>query len=227
MATLKNRNVQVPNGFKYHQAETGWNAPAWASFDTIVKALMSHRQANPFLARKNKWATDYNGVAFDVDTYNAKICQSHGWFDFIIEASPDPPKWTPQPFEWSGAAGSVKRTTAGVKLVMDWLGGGMTAVAPDKAEARATVCVACPLNGDPNWIQKLDAVAAEGVKHLVELKNDLKLQTSHDAALHTCQACDCHLPLKVWAPIDVIRDNMNAETKARLDQKCWVLHEGN
>lgn len=188
---------------------------------------MAHRQANPFLARKHKWATDYTGCAFDFDTYNAKICQAHGWLDFITEATPDPPKWTPQPFEWSGAAGqSVKRTTAGVKLVMDWLGAGLTAVPQELAERRAAVCTVCPLNSDPNWIQKLDAIAAQGIKHLVETKNELKLHTSQDHKLHTCQACDCHLPLKVFVPFDVIREHLSDETKSKLDPKCWILSEG-
>jgi hypothetical protein len=226
VATLKDRRNQIPNGFQYRQPEINYVAPQWQSFDAIVKAVQAARTGNPFLARKHRWATDYAGVAHDVDVYNAKICQAHGWNDWITEASPDPPKWLPQPLEWPGAAGSVKRTTAGVKLVMDWLGQGLKPVAAELAEKRAAVCAVCPLNSDPNWIQRLDAIAAQGIRHLVEVKNDLKLKTSYDEKLHTCQACDCYLKLKPWTPLDVVLSNLGAETKAKLDPNCWILSEG-
>ncbi len=78
MATLKNRQNQIPGGFKFYQAETGWNAPDWRSFETIVLALIDHRRGNPYLLKKHGWAIEHAAVAFEVDAYNAKLCQANG-----------------------------------------------------------------------------------------------------------------------------------------------------
>jgi len=225
VATLKNRTQQIPNGFQFYQPETSWSAPTWRSFETIVLALIDHRKGNPYLTKKHGWRTDYEGVAAEVDAYNSKLCQANGWFDFIIEASPDPPKLPPQHWAGAGVVGHVKRSAAGIKLVMDWLGNGLKPVPVTLAEKRAAVCVTCPLNADPNWIQKLDAVAAQQVKNLLEVRSDMALRTSLDEKLLTCQACDCYLPLKVWTPLDVVLANTSEEQKSKLDPKCWITAE--
>jgi len=229
MATLKDRNRPIPNGFQFRQPETGWQAPAWASFDAIVRALISHRQGNPYLLRKHRWATDYNSVAFEVDAFNAKIAESHGWTEYVLEANPDPPKFHPPHIGRSGAAfvGGVKRSAAGIKVVAEWLGSGLKPVSKQLAEQRAAVCVTCPLNVKGNWLQKLEAAVADKVKSLLAVKHDLNLSTSKDNDMGSCAACDCALQLKVWCNLDLIKKNTSDETMAKLDPKCWILHETN
>jgi len=225
MATLKNRQNQIPNGFKYRQAETGWTAPPWSSFETIVRGVMAHRMGNPALARKHKWAMDYETVAYEVDAYNAALCESHGWLDFVVSKNAEPPKFQPLQSERPGAGfvGAVKRSVTGIKSVAEWLGSGLKPVAQDVADKRAAVCVVCPLNVKGNWLQKLEASAADKVRSLMEVRNDLKLRTSHDANLGSCAACDCALQLKTWQPMDLIQKNTNSETRSKLDKSCWIL----
>jgi hypothetical protein len=107
--------------------------------------------------------------------------------------------------------------------VAEWLGSGLKPVAQDVAEKRAAVCVACPLNVKGNWLQKLEASAADKVRSLMEVRNDLKLRTSQDANLGSCAACDCALQLKTWQPMDLIQKNTSDEVRSRLDKACWIL----
>jgi hypothetical protein len=223
MATLKNRNQQIPGGFKFYQAETSWNAPDWRSFETIVLALIDHRKGNPYATKKHGWRSDYEGVAAEVDAYNAKLCQANGWSDFIIEASPDPPKLPPQHWAGAGVVGHVKRSAAGIKLVMDWLGSGLKPVPAELSEKRAAICAVCPMNAAPSLLQKLEGMAVENVKLLIEVKNDMTLRTSFDAKLLTCQACDCKNELKVHAPLEHILANTSEEVKGKLHESCWIL----
>lgn len=225
MARLKNRNHQTPNGLKFIQPETGWSAPPYSSFDALVKALIQHRRGNPHLARKHNWSLDYNVVANEIDSHNAAICEKMGWNDFILNEASFPKTMPPRPNIGSASAGAVaavKRTVAGVKVVSDWLGSGLRPVSQERAEKRASICVKCPLNQDPNWLQKLDAIAAKQVKTLMEIKNDLQLRTSLDDKLMTCAACDCFLQTKVWTPLEFILKNTSEETKAKLDPFCWI-----
>lgn len=227
MPKLKNRTAQIPNGFKFHVPQTNWNAPPWASFDAIVKAVIGHRAGNPYLARKHNWSTDYNQVAEEVDAFNAQICLSHGWNDFI-SGEANFPKAMPLSRWRSGvaaAAGAVKKTVAGVKVISDWLGSGLKPVELPLAEARALVCSTCPQNKEGNFWQGLDASAAARVKTLIAVKNDMALKTSLDEKLQSCLACDCHLPLKVWTPLPHIKANMSQEVEASLDPKCWITKE--
>lgn len=228
MARLKDRNKFIPNGFRYIVPETGWTAPLHSSFDALVKALIQHRRGNPHLARKHNWSLDYNVVANQVDEYNAAICVAHNWNDFILNEASFPKLTPPRPNIGSASAGAVaavKRTVAGVKVVSDWLGSGLRPVSQERAEKRASICVKCPLNQDPNWLQKLDAIAAKQVKTLVEVKNDLTLKTSLDDKLLSCQACDCYLPTKVWIELQHVLKNTSAEARARLDPFCWIISE--
>src|SRR4029077_11537891 len=129
MARLKNRNAQIPNGFKFHQPETNWSSPPWMSFDALTKAVIDHRKGNKYLIVKHKWRTDYDAVAAEVDAFNATICQNMGWNDFILLEA-NFPKSIPPSSQRTGAAAvaGVKKTVAGIKVVAEWLGSGLKPV---------------------------------------------------------------------------------------------------
>lgn len=227
---LKSRNNFPPGGFQWVQSESGWEAPPWRSFDTVVRELIAHRQGNPHLVAKHNWATDYDTVANEVDQYNAIRCLNAGYLDFITEErslAVIPKTLRPRPLQLnSGAvAGAAKRAAGGIKLVIDWLGQGAKSVPVPVAQARAEVCVQCPLNQDGNFWQRLEAASAEALRKTIEIKNDMQLRTSLDEQLKSCQACDCFNPLKVWVPLPHINKHMSAETRARLHPSCWVLKE--
>ncbi len=220
------------------EAQTGWQPQSWMSFEQAVQALIAHRKANAWIVKQNNLPTEYNAVANQVDEYNAARCLAHpGWEHFVGSAEP-PKTWSPSAFQIRQrgnvvGAGAVRRTAAGVKLVADWVGSGLRPIDKITAEKRGGVCVTCPNNTNPNWIQKIDAALASEIKTLIEIKNDLKLSTIHDKNLLTCSLCDCYLPLKVWAPIEHIWNNSPQTVKDDLSKvttsdghRCWVIEEG-
>lgn len=227
---LKSRDSFPPGGFTFTEPATGWEAPAWRSFDTVVRDLIAHRLGNPHLVAKHHWSTDYDTVANEVDEYNAIRCLNAGYMDFITNErslSVIPKTLRPRPLKLNSeaVAGAAKRAKGGIKLVIDWLGQGAKSVPLAVAQERAAVCVQCPLNQDGNFWQRLEAASAEALRKTVEIKNDMQLRTSMDEQLKSCQACDCWNPLKVWVPLQQITKHMSPETRARLHPSCWVLKE--
>jgi hypothetical protein len=239
MARLKSRNSFPPLGFQFLQPQTGWSAPANSSFDVVVRSLIDHRIANPFVTKQHNLSIDYDTVAQEVDEFNAARCLANPrWANFVEDGGGGSGAGFWQPQRLKRAVGSVvasaKRTAAGVKLVYEWFGDGLKPVDQELAEKRAETCVACDNNGDPNWIQKLDALAAQEVKTKMEIKNDLKLETKHDDKLMTCQACDCDLKTKIWTPLNHVLNNTSKEVMADLatakivgGKKCWIIEEAN
>lgn len=229
---LKDRNKQIPGGYRFLVAETNWDSTkvlyAMPSLRVITDALIQHRLGNPYLMRKYNWSTDPVVVENEVANFNAQICFANGWKDFITSDQPIPtpsPPSTPQGGRVVRFAASLKKTSSGIKLVTDWLGDGLQPVAKELAEKRAAVCVACPLNQEGNFWQKIDAIAAHKVKTLVAIKSDMEIKTPYDSQLKSCQACDCWNELKVQTPLDLILKNSSPEVMARLDKSCWVLSE--
>lgn len=227
---LKSRDHFPPGGFQFCQPETGWCAPDWRSFDTVVRELMAHRIGNPHLIAQHNWSTDYDTVANQVDEYNAIRCLNGGYMDFITQErnlTVIPKTLRPKPLQLnSGAvAGALKRAKGGIKLVIDWLGQGAKSVPLPVAQARAEVCVQCPLNQDGNFWQRLEAASAEALRKTIEIKNDMQLRTSLDEQLKSCQACDCWLPLKVFIAGNQIEKHTPEHVWQRLHPKCWIFTE--
>jgi len=221
----------IPGGFQFHQPQTNWRVPEGIDFRSAVALIIAHRKGNKWITQQHNLSTDERQVADELDEFNAARMLSHpGWERFVGDTSA-PKTWSPSTSlrrlasGVAGASSAVRRTAAGVKLVAEWLGAGLRPVDHALAEKRAAVCVGCPMNGDPNWLQRLDAAVADQIKTLVEVKNDLKLSTTSDEKLLTCKACDCFLKLKVHAPIEHIKANTSATVKANLWAKCWILSE--
>lgn len=235
MARLKDRNTFPPGGFQFYQPQTNWSAPNpdSSSFDVTVRNIVEHRKGNRWISEQNNLSTDPDVVADELDAFNAERMLKSGWNHFLSDAGPSP-SWLPR--RLSRSAGvvveSVKKTAAGVKVIAEWLGSGLRPVDKALAEKRGSRCIECPNNVDPNWLQKLDAMAAADVKKLVEIKNDLKLETKYDNQLNTCGICDCFLKLKIWVPTKHIANETSTDTLNRLSvvktasgQGCWVPEE--
>jgi hypothetical protein len=226
---LANRNQFPPGGFQFLQPETGWQAPAWMSFDVLVTAVIQHRKANPALVAKHNWPMDYTSVANEVDAFNTQICIAHGWTQFVSKSGPNDPfsqaSRSPLRARLAAAAGSVERVAAGVRTLLDWVGKGGKPVDRDVAEKRAQICTECPLNQHGDWKRYFTEPLAKEISLQLEMKNSLKLATLYDSRLNVCTGCDCPLKLKVWAPLNYIVDSMSDDTRKRLDRKCWILSE--
>ena len=179
-ARLKDRSKFIPVTFYFTQPQLNYETIGanYKSFIVVRDEIVRVRRANPFLSQQHNLSTDPNVVADDLDAYCAERCRVRGYTNFITETNGPPLSSLPQRARRNAdaVAGSLKKTAAGIGVVVDWLGSGLRPVDKTLAESRAGTCVECPKNGDPNWLQKLDAVAAEGIKKLIEIRNDLRLR---------------------------------------------------
>jgi hypothetical protein len=103
-----------------------------------------------------------------------------------------------------------------------WLGAGGQPVADDLAQHRADVCIKCPMNQWTLLGTVLNRPVATLVKQQIALKHAQKLKVENQDKLYACQACQCVLDLKVWVPIEFIKETTPT---TELHPDCWILDE--
>ena len=231
MAQLKNRNKDIPGGFQFRQPQSNFTITAWRSFDSGVKEIIAHRRGNPYITRKHNLATDYQSVANEMDAFNAKICESNGWTEFIVQPASEapPPKFKAlsnfNTKQLSVAADKVKKVWQGVRSLNDWMDSKEPAVDKSLAQKRAEVCVNCPVNGKGGLEEWFTKPASEIIKRQFEKLSERNLKTTVDEKLGVCQACLCPLRLLTHVPLEFKLAHMGAETRKALDSGCWILSE--
>lgn len=229
MSRLKSREQHPPYSFQYLQPETGQTAPFIGSFNYVVEQVIILRLANPFLCERHGWRTDVPGVEADVDAYNTARCIAGGWLNFVVLDDVNPPAPTyvmPEKKKglWGSAVGgSVKRVTAGVAVLVEWLGSGAKPVEQSLADNRAATCAGCPKNDGGDFTKYFTQPVADTIRTQLEMRGDMQLRTGHDDKLTVCSACDCPLKLKVWVPLEHILAHTPEDTKTKLDPRCWIL----
>jgi hypothetical protein len=220
MPRLRDRNHQIPNGYRFGLPEANWKSPPFASFEQIVNQVTRIVQANPALAQSKGWPTERVDVANWVDEFNAQICAMNGWVQYITDSTGGPfgsPKSVP--------LSSVANVAAGAKTLASWIAGGLHPVDHPKAEQRAKVCSACPKNQPGDMSNFFTRSASELLRMQMQTAQELDLTTPYDSKLGVCAACDCPMRLKVWTPLKLILEHMLPEAKASLDPKCWIPGE--
>lgn len=234
MARLRNRQHQIPGGFRFYQPQTKWQPPNFASFDTIVQGLISHRNANPALRDKHRWATDQPTVEIEVDEFNARICEQAGWTDYISSAiGGAPPPFFPAPSQTdqsklNAAVGAVKKIWAGVRTLNDWLDSGELPVAPAQSTARAAVCAVCPKNVSGDFTTWFTRPASEAIRRQLEKAKDRQFKTDYDDKLNVCEVCYCPMKLKVHTPLSFINAHLSQpvlDELAAANPNCWIVAE--
>lgn len=122
----------------------------------------------------------------------------------------------------------VHNYSNGVRICVDWLGAGGMTVPQEQAQARADVCTGrlsgtpCPKNVAPITIEK---EVAESIKRLVEIKRHVKLHVQGERKLMSCGVCCCHLPTKIWTPLEhIMRYTEMSELNDFVDG-CWLRTE--
>lgn len=225
---LKSRQQQIPGGFSYFQPETGWNAPAWLTWEKLVDAVIKHRTANP----RFNLPIDRPTVDFHVELFNVeKLRSMPGTGHFLLAVAESPPGAAPvfsvPPRRADGVVAKLKRhianTTAGISLYIEWFGNEPVKI--PIAEARAAVCLKCPKHVDGNLAEKFSEAAAKELKTVLGMLNDMEFKTSVDEKLKICSACNCPMKAKVWSPIDLILKHIRPEAKKVLWEKCWITAE--
>ncbi len=114
----------------------------------------------------------------------------------------------------------LKHYTRGAEILVDWIGSGAEVVPQELANKRGDVCAICPHNklGLPiaEWVS--DAIREQmGVRHFLELN------TPQDVNLHTCELCDCPLPLKIWQLHRRVK--LEPEEVSKYPSYCWLIKE--
>ena len=221
MSKLKNRQMQIPGGLQFYQPETKWRPPNFASFETIVRSLIAHRQGNPHLIQKHGWPVDYETVCNEVDSFNARICESHGWKQYITGPGDGsvPKSFPPQ----LNLLQRGRQLAAGGLVQVEWIGSGAEAVPKELSERRAATCADCPQNEVGDWLRFFTQPVSNAIRIALNSRREMKLETSSDDKLGVCNACSCPLKLKVHMPLDRILSHLPAESKAALDPRCWIL----
>jgi hypothetical protein len=231
---LKNRIKSIPGGFRFVQPETNWHSqkalgrnPSW---EVLIGAVIAMRNANPHQREKHSWRTDVEGVADEVDEFNAKICLDNGWKQFVAGADRRPipiPPPTPYAQTSNAVVSSIRKLWTGLKTTSDWLESGEAPVAIELAEKRAATCVACPLNAQGNFSDWFTKPAANAIARQIAKLSERSIKTSQDDKLQVCKACLCPLRLKVHAPIAYIQAHISDEVLSALKagKDCWILSE--
>ena len=230
MLRLKDRQNQIPNGYRFYLPEIKWSAPGnFPSFKVVCDGLEAAIRANPFQAKKFGWPTDRTGIEDWVDKYNAELCSRMGWTDYIAsnEGGASLPKMSPQHQletlrNLGAAAVRVKELVAGAKTLMEWDESGEPPVPQDVATSRAIICSTCPLNQEGDFTKWFTTPAAELIRRRIQKAQQRKLTTPRDEMLNLCVACHCPLKLKVHVPLSWITKRLTQEQKDKLDPKCWI-----
>jgi hypothetical protein len=188
-----------------------------------VQAIISHRNANPFLKEKHGWPTDVDNVREELDAYNAKICEQMGWTKYITGSGDPSPPLSIRPQQT--LLQKSQRVVAGGETLVEWIASGAEAVPPEQSNARAGVCAGCRFNMEGDLSSFFTRQASEAIRKTIQLKNDMKLETSHDAKLGVCELCSCPLRLKVHLPMEKIQPKVTDEIRATLPDYCWLVKE--
>jgi hypothetical protein len=112
----------------------------------------------------------------------------------------------------------VSQIVNGAKVLGDWIGHGGIPVEKEVAQARADICLKCPMNVR-DW-PLLESVAA-AIKKQIGLKNHLQLRVTGEKGLHFCASCGCVNKLKIWLPLENILPE--PDERVKFDPNCWLL----
>jgi hypothetical protein len=89
MARLKDRQRQIPGGFRFSLPEAGYESSPFSSFTQIANSVIKLTNANPNLAQKYGWPIDRAAVEDWVDDFNASICKMNGWREYYVDGGSD------------------------------------------------------------------------------------------------------------------------------------------
>lgn len=222
-AIIKNRQLQIPQGYSFGIPELQWRAKPYQSFNALCGQVLAVIRANPKMAYEKKWPNDLEGVMRWVDSFNAAICEKNGWNEYIVRSGDfSPPKFLPPEEARPPAAAAL---AVGGRTLLEWFGDGAHPVLPALSAHRASVCSTCEFNrpGDlSNWFSR---AVSEIIRTRLGLFRGLNLGTPHDEKLGVCDLCSCPLKLKCHVPMKHIQNEMPDDVWKHLPAHCWMTLE--
>ena len=109
-----------------------------------------------------------------------------------------------------------------ITLMAEWLGPNGQVVSQETAQARADVCLKCPVRGP---LPPLLGIAADSIRRLLIFKNGMNLRVVGEKSLGICRACECVNRLKVWMPREKVLKELDENEISKLDGRCWIINE--
>ena len=109
-----------------------------------------------------------------------------------------------------------------IPLMASWFGPDGKIVPHATAQARADVCLACPMRGPT---PPMLGLAADSIRQLLSLKAGMKLRVRGEKALGVCLACNCVNRLKVWMPREKVLKELDESEISKLDGRCWITNQ--
>lgn len=236
MARLKNRQLSIPNGYRFYIPQLKWQAAPYMSLDAIARAVINLLQANPQVQAQLGWDLSLPAMIDKLDEYNAQICLQMGYKDYVLAegGQPEPPPFLGHPSQnpsdpnaLAVAAKKVKAIWSGIRVGQSWKDAGYPAVDAAHSESRASICAVCPKNGPGGLETWFTKPAAEGIRRQAEDFANRGLKTSYDEKIKTCEICYCYLKTKVHTPISFIKPETSDEVLSELRKApaCWVVKE--
>ena len=239
MPTLKEPQKSIPGGFQFFVPQTNWKPAPFSSIDSIVQQLIQHRRGRPDLVAKHGWSLDLAQVTAEVTAYQVAVCVQNGWNDYLLGGSEGAVPF--QPPTRHSLLSKVRSVAGGAEILVNWMQEGQPTVSQEVANKRAFVCAelqregrkdengnpipGCPKNGKGGLEAYFTVPVSNAIRHELERKREMKLETPSDESLNVCTACSCPLKLKVWVPLPNILPNLTAEQKVALDSSCWIVNE--
>lgn len=225
---LKNRWESPIGGYQFVDAPISAEPIIDWGFESLVAQVYQRRQSNP----RFKLTTDLEAIRREVDLQNALRMQAvTGGERWIVGdnglappvgGSPNFP--TPRSPR-RGVVAAAKNVSAGVGVLIDWLGQGAEPVDQALAEKRAAICAGCPKNQPKDFFSYFTELVAKVIHKQIAMRHELELKTAVDEQLQVCDACGCTLKLKVFVPLEHIVSHMSDKVKGELDGRCWINHE--
>jgi len=204
-------------GWKFRQPQFGpWEAKmSLVGYSAVVDEIQQARIRNKAISARHNLSTDREAIGNELIKFNS--------LRLGIPEAPAPAPFrqgsSQLPSRLVAAAADIKRAAQGTAVVLDWLTSGGKPVAQGIADKRAATCVACPKNVEGSWYT---VAPAELIRSTLSARSDLKLATTHDEGLKSCDVCRCLNRLKVWCPMEHIVSKTKPEIMAEFPSNCWI-----
>ena len=182
----------VPNGgYSYLQEETGLKINS-NNFSQLVARVIDHRKANNL------------PVPFNIeDIVEAYVCKQRP--ELCEDKDYEPPIGKPITLDLA------------IRLTRTLIAAGMKRADTEEAERRASICVTCKDNIEP---QGCSGCSKSVIRRAIEFIVGSR-QTPHDSSLKSCKHCGCFNAAQIWLPLDALHKTVSDTENDALPSHCW------
>lgn len=202
MLRLKNRNIVPPLPFSY-QPEGRAEPFTAVNWPALMKKALDYHKANQLPVGLNFEA--------NIEAAFCKLLIGSGYGEHVEDAG-SPYVEMNQSFRLK-----LNQVIQGTMFLVSHLLHGSPKVAAEEAEARAQVCVNCPLNQEPEGCWGCGSrVIQSTIRSLIG-----NTHTSKDALLKSCRVCGCFNAVQIHFPLAELQKTVSTELNELLPAHCW------